>query len=153
MGGKGYYTPDISEFYVGFIFERQVGFSNIETSEEYTGGIVEEVDDSQWRKTITTINNYKVIGELLLETSYIRVKYLDTSDIESLGFTYDSNSKIYKRGEYRLHINNEEDYVQRLLKVSIWTSTSNPGYSDIIFYGVIKNKSELIIVLKQIGIL
>ena len=144
---KGYYTPDISEFYVGFIFERQVGFS--------TGGIVEEVDESQWRETITTFNNYKSIGELLSETSYIRVKYLDQKDIESLGFTYDSNSEIYhkyrppiKEYEYKLHIDLEVPY-----KTCIWIGASNPGYSDIIFYGVIKNKSELIIVLKQIGIL
>ena len=131
-----YYTPSIEEFHVGFEFEKLEGL------EWFSHNIPP---------------HYRVfsLGDEL--TNY-RVKYLDKEDIESLGFTYNSKSIdlwFYKEGnfdlgswtaykiilQYGLHDNRLRMYAD------------DPGNGDyVLFVGIIKNKSELKVLMKQIGI-
>ena len=151
---KRYYTPEKDEFYIGFKYE------------EYYNGI--------WnKKTVTwggdgnihTWNDFVInqIGKFYRQdtvfvgtaTPALRVKYLDEEDIKSFGFNSDktklqhckSSSYIYKNYEL---INN---YMGNFFTVRIYTiNPSNEKDTDIIFHGVIKNKSELKKVLKKLSI-
>ena len=84
MSENKYYTPDISEFRIGFEYEAQDLGSSLY-------GII-------WRKE-------KYQGEELrtdeLERKELRVKQLDTEDIESLGFEKDEYSR-YVKGDYKI---------------------------------------------------
>src|SRR3989304_7970370 len=80
----------------------------------------------------------------------IRVKYLDKEDIESLGFINVNNTGTYRNLEgYKLAQHANMVNPKELL---IWTHLANEGYSDIVFKGIVKNKSELRVLLKQLGI-
>ena len=125
-----YYTPTIEEFHVGFEFESNyVGFSS----------------DLKWKKIL--LNNshdwfWTAYKQDAVETEF-RVKYLDKEDIESLGFTqitYDC---------YNLPIGDEE--LRLLFENDIFKIFLADKYSDMLFQGTIKNKSELKRVLKMLN--
>lgn len=165
-----YYTPDISEFCVGFEYE----------VEDLHDNLVDKV----WKKEVLEVQD-----ELLTRKSWIgnleaRVKYLDKEDVESLGFTIDDTHESLMSDDkpeqidymfYSKNYGNE----YKLLYCNWWTtvSSSKEGldgkitidnidehrivriqkrvmssdeYSTI-FLGDIKNKSELKRVLKMIG--
>jgi len=67
-----------------------------------------------------------------------KVKYLDKEDIESLGFIQTIKDQYYK-DDFELLI--DDDLFIQIIK--------DDGF---VFQGTIKNKSELIILLKQLGI-
>jgi hypothetical protein len=127
-----YYIPSIEEFRIGFEYEI----------------LVKDV----WNPiTFTELNWFsnevKLSHKYLIENNRIRVKYLDQSDIESLGWIYHENSHIYFKGEFKLQ------YVQSMNnRLEISTHLATSGYSDIFFRGNIKNISELKNLLKQLGI-
>jgi hypothetical protein len=75
---------------------------------------------------------------------------MSREDIESLNWVYHENSGIY-------FWNNEQKY--RLMhvpsmfyKTRIWTETSNVGFSDTIFEGSIRDKEELVVLMRQLEI-
>ena len=122
-----YYTPSIEEFHVGFEYE-------------YDG------------KCVFRIGMSISFMDYLISNGKIRVKYLDQEDIESLGFDLDSTveqESFYVKGnfmkgdEYRLIYRDEE----RTTEIHS-TNDNNPNS----FFGIIKNKSELKKILKQIGV-
>jgi hypothetical protein len=166
-----HYIPDISEFYVGFEYERKNG--------EY------------WEKDIitptdlygTTAKGYEnEFEEIATKLRDVRVKYLDREDIESLGFERDSY--------YCEIIDNIEPTRKPMMLGAgfsknsiviqcICDSPNGYGFTDvyydmvdqdtgvyiikynkeekfkrdkILFSGKIKNKSELKKILKQIGV-
>ncbi len=134
-----YYTPDISEFYVGFECEWQ-----------------SKIRNETWHKEICDMDLINIAydsfeheedGELFKDS--FRVKYLDRQDIESLGFkddgyTFtiflenypDKYSKYNKGVTFELYL---EDGVVSLLY-----------QPDCLFCGIVKNKSELKKILKQV---
>ena len=140
-----YYTPSIEEFHVGFEYE-------------YT-----YVGISDW------VKGPQVSLDVPYNDIYTRrVKYLDKEDIESLGFThliagqksktgiiYNEECIVYEKGilstvdDYStiIQLPNREYY-------HISSNINNDGdrYSENLFIGKIKNKSELKIILKQLGI-
>lgn len=124
-----YYTPEIEEFHVGFKYESK----NVDTKnwDKELVGDVEDLSECHHGLSI----------EGLLTAEYIRVKYLDKEDIESLGFIKWADRENYDLGEYQLHKNNN-------LNISIYD-----GVANLIFIGDIKNKSELKKLLKQLNIL
>ena len=156
-----YYTPDISEFHVGFEFE----FDN--TWGDWRKHILEEDDIRR--------GGWKGVGsgnERTCVFNKARVKYLDKEDIESLGFTPDvTYSSIMDNSsprtldyrftqtvdniEYRLLYcnyfitsnNRETEY--RMLRIS---RNIKDDMRDPIFSGTIKNKSGLKRLLKQLNI-
>jgi hypothetical protein len=122
---SNYYTPEIEEFHVGFEYE-YTEKKRIVTGEgfqiNYSG---EAHEDSLIFSGITE--------------GLIRVKHLDQEDIESFGFKQESITSF---------VNKDNWYIE-------WM----PGdtldiylVSDCRFKGIIKNKSELKRLLKQIGI-
>lgn len=124
-----YYTPEISEFHVGFEYEeRHLGkqYRDLYVQRELTTLIF--IHDS-WR----------------FGTDECRVKYLDSEDIQSLGF---SEGPYFKKGR-------ENDLVQiyNIESTDVWiidTFTENTRCQ--LFKGVIKNKSELKKLLLQLEI-
>lgn len=130
-----YYTPSIEEFHVGFEFETR--------QQEMQAD--ECVYSNEWESTEHSTYHDNLHLQRNINSNYIRVKYLDREDIESFGFIHE-NSYIYKLGQYRLHfLENEKGNIIHLY--------DNVEDDDTIFLGIIKNKSELKVLLKQLMIL
>ena len=124
-----YYTPEINEFYVGFEYEE-----------------LEEVENNNqtWNKYQVEKSDYLGNYNNSLALNEIRVKILDKEDIESLGFE-EVESGIYMKDKTK--------FVKYVLDTrSSRFSIRNSIYNECWFYGTIKNKSELIRILKQLHI-
>lgn len=132
---KKYYTPTIEEFHIGFEYE----WLN---------------ENSDWVKEETpteiSINGFdeQVYG--------LRVKYLDKEDIESLGFKYE---KTHAGTTESFYIKDTFDNIYDYIGLDYDTDINylriyfcNTEGDNTLFQGNIKNKSELIKVLKMIGI-
>ncbi len=148
-----YYTPQIEEFCVGFEYEYfSEGLSDLDID-----GI------SGWYKTKFTFDIEKY--EQRSPTKKVRVKFLDKDDIESLGFSFESTNKI--RNWYK----GPEEWFNETIpgspsgrywgftlihdpefNVCIIESMTNSGETERFFEGIIKNKSELKKLLKQLGV-
>lgn len=125
-----YYTPEIEEFHIGFEYE--YFYKN-----------------SSWVK-----HTLKTKADLTLcieetEEDLIRVKYLDKEDIESLGF----KEYVHSYGT---------DFRNQTHKIAWWWNNkgieiriiTESGIGEkCVFSGVVKNKSELKRLLKQLNIL
>jgi hypothetical protein len=123
-----YYTPSIEEFHIGFEYEGLVDY--------YKGEY----------KTFTIENTSDLIQRMETYDSqdmdFIRVKYLDREDIESLG---------WKQGELPYQY---FDGIHMLVDLKHNKYSINHIADDVcIFEGTIKNKSELVRLLKQLDIL
>lgn len=148
MGDK-YYIPTIDEFYVGFEYEELTIF--------HTNKGWHTTKDTKWESKVFKANNYleswylnqRVIDKLFLQS--IRVKYLNREDIESLGFSF-----AYEQGDGILFGSKNNDESIRITwdgeSIIPQNITHISKNRDVIFHGYIKNKSELIKLLKQLGI-
>jgi hypothetical protein len=123
-----YYTPTIEEFHVGFEF-----YYNDNNKTFYRNFVKPDI-----------FCRPDLLKKYIANNSY-KVKYLDREDIESLGFTTEDNGECYNMnlgftlvGLYPW--NNDNEY-----KIVIETTT--------VFFGKIKNISELKRILKQVGLL
>jgi len=135
-----YYTPDISEFHVGFEFERFYNYYESEDSEAFNMWIKYEFNPnilSVCFKDLETLDQE-------IHSDKIRVKFLDKEDIEDLGFEYGEYSKLQYEGLIVDLFNKVENIYQ------IWVT--GDMYKDKVFEGRIKNKSELKKLLTQLGI-
>ena len=128
-----YYTPRIEEFHVGFEYESEV-MQSCGSSVSYIKEIITEDDN---------------IKELYYPNEWYdfpRVKYLDKEDIEDLGFKLDFNKEdvrfSYVNFPFRLN------HVPHRDEVCIYKW----GDEEDRFFGTIKNKSELKILLKQLQV-
>ena len=124
-----YYTPTIEEFYVGFECE-------INLMGAWVKNIV-EIEDYQPLQG--EINDYNPVSN-----TKFRVKYLDQEDIESLGFKETETMNFFELD------NKQESYLSwypEANRVEIGDNECSGGFS-----GTIKNKSELVKLLKQLGI-
>lgn len=166
-----YYNPDISEFYIGFEYEL------LDTNYEYK---VERLSDNKlkvlsdpvmteyWVKKVYNDYDFLYIEDSIeaksnlqyyVDSKKVRVKYLDKEDIENLGFIFTfqefggtcaiigSNNKERDSSEF-IGIQFEEDW-KGILNGPMITLYNN---KDRLFNGIIKNKSELIKLLKQLNI-
>ena len=158
-----YYTPEIEEFHVGFEYEYN--------------------DGREWIKTgITIWTDLQTI--FILEDKCpipLRVKHLDSQDIEELGWTkfeyvYNKEKGLKAKGSHGYShyfkdvvlLDSKQTIVLNLQTglieptVAIWWVVDNPTYVNIhnnmektsneIFIGLIKNKSELKKLMKQLNI-
>ena len=144
-----YYTPDISEFYVGFKYQIQRGF------EDYYRGIRECIEMSaayshcQFQRTSDLTMIAHAIDSDFKEM--IRVKYLDQSDIEELGFEYAGQDEVAK-GVFYTDYNSTKDSYRITVEPNRRVEIAFCGSQRLTeFHGIIKNKSELKKVLKMIG--
>lgn len=147
-----YYTPTIDEFYIGYEYEY--------LSTSYSPIIVDHTDDTiefskekldVWEKkildlplTYSPINSLYYIS-ILLENKQIRTKYLDREDILDLGFTEESyffgvDEKYYQNNKFYLSQN----------KNLTWSITDDD--TIIYYYGNIKSKNELRLILKFLNV-
>lgn len=130
-----YYTPSIKEFHVGFEYERLV--------------------DNEWLKIIMSINFLSLEDiEEEIEAKEIRVKYLDKEDIESCGWVI---SKKYKENIYNQELSPPYElgiytlqYNRKNYELSINITTR---IFSMVYFGQVKNKSELKRIMKQLNII
>lgn len=137
-----FYTPSIEEFHVGFEYEELYG--------TWT-------DKPYWKKVIWTKDDfYNDHHCYMLTDAYeqgnLRVKYLDREDIESLGFKVPNEGARwqFENGVYKLYVT-PYIYTGDVApndRITIKDGRDDHGYFD----GIIKNKSELKRLLKQLGI-
>lgn len=127
MENNLYYTPEISEFYVGFEYE------------EY------QFLTRNWK----TVKCEFIKPNTTIDPKWFRVKYLDQENIESLGWEFkevNTNGTLYQKDNFYLYqketILNIED---RVIGKSLIESTHY-------FYGTIKNLSELKKLQQQLNI-
>ena len=140
-----YYTPSIEEFHVGFEFEYK----------EFINGI------PKWNKG--EIKNSREIHqidvwlkEVKMDGSQIRVKYLDKEDIESLGWENVEDRGMSENYGYSfqkpiVYLSGGTAYY----RLRYWFTTHRVRIEPLggpIFDGTIRNKSELKVLLKQLGI-
>jgi hypothetical protein len=130
-----YYTPEIEEFHPGFVFD-------LKRNEEQNWGINHIYGDTSPRFSKM---------RLYLHKNGCRVKYLDQSDIESLGF----GSWTDSHGYWRCFKTVDDDKYLVLHRfrsgnTGIEAVDKVTGHRGAVFEGKIKNKSELITILKQI---
>lgn len=141
MGNK-YYTPTIEEFHVGFECEWR------RFEEDWHGG-----------KINSSIELYDAAIEYEAgenQTYEYRVKYLDKEDIESLGW-----ENVEDRGMSENYGYSFQKPIQYLsggtahYRLRYWFINHRVRIEPLggsIFDGTIKNKSELKVLLKQLGI-
>lgn len=138
MQNKLYYTPDIDSFHVGFEYE---------WSEEGRKIWIDEIANQD--DVLLAYSCYEETPEIY--SNEYRVKYLDALDIESLDWeAYNIGTGVYKKyiNEQLVHlINYRENFSDTsLVKIML------PDTKETLFYGEIKNKSELKQILKMINI-
>lgn len=144
-----YYVPDLYEFRVGFEFECK---DALDKGEE---------DYRLCYLSSPLTKESKIIQKL--EDGKIRVRYLNSNDIESLGFKFikdDSTGDGHNRW-YDLYSFNKYDLAHwnglgrdYSVKSQIWDNKVLIQEDDhTIFEGTIKNKCELEVLLKQLNIL
>lgn len=129
MEDNKYYVPDISEFHVGFEFLWKYKTDDSWKIHSLTDGIFGDPDYS----------GHKNPHFYSREGIDFRVKYLDKEDIEAEGFKRDSGDCDFIKGEFQIELFDGKVYI-----------TDQFGAKDL-FFGVIKNRSELRRVLKMIG--
>lgn len=136
-----YYTPSIEEFFVGFEYE---WYSDLDRGD----------NSKTWYKTEYDFDKRYELDEPVyfleegIDKEFIRVKYLDSSDIEELGFVSEPYFKDvdyfgYRKGNIRLYLL-ENDRVE--------ITTEDKKFESYYFLGIVKNKSELKKVLNMLNI-
>lgn len=144
-----YYTPKIEEFHVGFEYELLGTFldGTIKSKEEF--------ENSKWKLQIFGVGDAPYIERALPgknednERCGIRVKRLNKTDIESLGFELTQNLATDNSDEW--HIRNKKDNVTIGTFYEHSEYVSNLELVEVNFW--IKNKSEFKKLLNQIGLL
>jgi len=167
-----YYTPNIDEFYQGFEFEYLCEEGNLLKREDTVIEFRKQIFDPDWANIM--FDEYEHETKESIKSQY-RVKYLDKEDIESLGFKYDNNAEPYpERDPVALSTTKGLGHIYHSLQAFDLDTQLEDGicyilylYSDgvvwiewikdcigmgYIFKGILKNKSELTKLLKQIGI-
>lgn len=149
-----YYVPTIEEFHVGFEYEYKSHDGRVYSKDEF--------DKMPWLVGIMGINDMPYIVRSLIGANSnhsitIRVKHLDEEDILSCGWV--ENSKWSYKWPTPYDEGDGEYYNKRYYYVSIHKGGeviihNNEEYDNQVdfFRGIIKNKSELIRVMKMIGI-
>ena len=152
-----YYTPDISEFHVGFEYERMNGY-DWECS---------EIILSDFSGMYCNRNEENEFDEIALHLREVRVKYLDVKDIESFGFTHTTSlngyqenfriEKLFRRlnedYDSTMWVNVYLQYAPDIHRVAISGDISDGTMGEKFFEGIIKNKSELKRLLIQLNII
>jgi len=150
MQDTKYYIPTIEEFHIGFEFEYKAVPADVVSNDGY----IKSTFDYVW--TIPAIKHR------LDDYPMIRVKYLDSADIESLGFTdkdfyeISSTSSFYKEGKdnliYQIEVYWHMCKLRRENLIRVYKGIQHQYPYTELFRGDIKNKSELKKLLTQLGI-
>jgi hypothetical protein len=145
-----YYTPTIEEFHIGFEYE----YSDLDHNLKNTKWFKEKVP-------LEFSSSYYL--ELINKKDWIRVKYLDKEDVESLGFInwaveWTNPARYY----FTKALPNGQESIKKGIQlffifgsydrdhVTIYNTIDKIDH--VLFDGVVKNKSELKQLLKQLNI-
>lgn len=154
-----YYTPEIEEFRVGFEFEYKETFldGTVKSKEQY--------DKAKWIKSICWTESMPYIERTLTGKNFnnylvgVRVKYLDEDDIKDLGFIPSYNKPKYwfqsfkGNNEIQLYYDDKtKEEGNEGIGITIYDGRNTPPNDNKVFNGFIKNKSELKVLMKQLGI-
>ncbi|MDA3854641.1 MAG: hypothetical protein PF569_00170 [Candidatus Woesearchaeota archaeon] len=144
--GVAYYTPEIEEFYIGFEFEYEI----------YDPEVMDGLGGNRYIKDIYNKDSFMYLDYELceLDLSRVRVKYLDKEEIESLGFVSilpewsdPATFTFYKQSELEEFQNLKECKLKIIGITFIGTDFIDTleiiRDGNVIFYGSVKNKSEL----------
>jgi len=132
-----FYVPKIEEFYIGFEYEeKSSGLWTKQTYDEYSPILNKELCYDYGCK-YDTIQDY-------INQQIIRVKHLNSEDIEDLGFFKEKDEFYTNEKGSIVGGNNDPNY---------YYVFNNIDRGDSAFSGIIKNKSELKKILKMVGIL
>jgi hypothetical protein len=164
-----YYTPEITEFRPGFEFEAYK--TKWAYPVEYLGDnkckvLADPKLEELWCKETYLPINYMyrededtIIDDLEdeIKNNKVRVKYLDKQDIEELGWQPSPNKSYWFNSfkgdnEKQLYFDDKIREKNQGLGVTIYDGETNPQNDDKVFNGFIKNKSELEVLMKQLGI-
>jgi hypothetical protein len=127
-----YYTPTIEEFHVGFEYEFYYKSEWHKHNLDGTPIVHHELDEFS--------------DDLMkLAHAICRVKHLDQSDIESFGFSLRHEFAFWFRGGTYVLITSNHGVISIL--------SNKTEVEKVVFVGKIKNKSELGVILKQIGVI
>ena len=171
-----YYTPSIEEFHVGFEYEQFVQDFKILSEPVQKGDEwsyeVNHLQD-RWQKVEYELDDFIEIGAdgehemISIDPNLIRVKFLDKEDIEELGFKFIPTGEILQTGDNYIIDAYEKGFFSSGDNYTILTLyddnfchiysnvnwVGDPSAMSTIFTGKIKNKSELKVLLKQLGII
>lgn len=140
-----YYTPTIEEFHVGFEYEIKASFVK--------GKLTPYLKGESWKEEIFVIEDYYLVNRVLKEHSEcIRVKYLDEDDFKELGFRLLGRS-YPKTGDFVFYKNcGDFGFGITFSDYPILRCRIQKHSDATIFFGTIKNKSELKKVLEMLNI-
>lgn len=139
-----YYTPDISEFHVGFEFEQ--------LDHDYQG----QNDGKEWKKIVFNKENLEETLRYWKHYQEYRVPYLSHDDIVAEGWKINENGIYYIGNSEKTY---EQDFV--LHKNTSGYDITKQFHMDngrrylhlsVKFCGTILNRSELRFQMKRIGI-
>lgn len=131
-----YYTPELSEFHVGFEYEWSENGKKIWIEE------CADVDD-----VLLAYSEYEHEDYPGGFADVYRIKYLDQQDIEECGFEFRASDDL--RDSFYSNIVTDICFFRESKRVIIY---GKGGDDDLLFHGEIKNKSEFKKLLKQLGI-
>lgn len=139
-----YYTPELEEFHIGFEYE-------IIYDDEIKPAIFNAFD----MMGILRPDTKNTLGGIMwkIRDRRVRVKFLDSEDIESLGFKYLINMSLfctYKKDNYYIYEHPSKNHYF-IITDGVWRGDI-PQPDNAIFEGTVKNKSELVKLFKQLNI-
>lgn len=135
---KEYYTPEINELFIGYECQTiQIGNPK-------------EV----WLDSLIDNTSKFIRYEHLIKNKALRTKYLDVSDLELLGFKYNSKMAYlrYEKDEFAISIDFAIFVEDRILTIETLKEQDTPWITTTLFKGVCKSKNELLKILKMINI-
>ena len=126
-----YYTPELNEFHIGFEYEYE--------------DINESGSTTSWYKTIVKENECYIIDQHLKYSDdlNLRVKYLDKEDVESLGWKLKND--LYIKDDLTLQVHKDS------ITIKYYDNFNNEWRTKVEQINI-KNKSELVKLLKQLRI-
>lgn len=152
MENNKYYTPTIEEFHVGF--ECEIKNSSHPVNFEWEHFKIVSVYDAKISGSIMDWSFYDSYNAI--KDGEIRVKYLDQEDIESCGWSFIPSE--YRAKEYIGH-NDTIEEMEVFSKNGFALRIYNKKYTKLNILNInlnisitIKNKSELIRLMKQLNI-
>ena len=170
MEENKYYTPEVDEFHIGFTYEfrprlRQGIMSYVSQKFEYVDWWKTQEIGKKDENLIDALNNYNdpfSIDDVMSfhKDGMVRVKYLDKEDLIELGFEYMEDvrdcinfAKYIQESNRSINLTLHRN--SRRVGFAVHDLNVKPPMTSIqigTFGGEIKNKSELIKVLKRLGI-
>lgn len=131
-----YYTPTIEEFHVGFEYE--------------VSDLSDNGKDWTWRKQVFDGEETRTYFIDELNKKEIRVKQLDREDIESLGWKHQEDNFFYHKNYELLLVSTSDGDNIQIHDQSPYQEGAKRN--ERVFWGVLKNKSELKKLMQQLKI-